>query len=174
MTEFFSALVQQEFLRTAVIAGVLASIGCGVIGSYVVVKRISFLAGGIAHAVLGGMGVALFYGLDPMSGALAAAVVAELVIGLVKLHLRQQEDTLIGAMWAVGMAVGIGSGLVFAGILFVSSFQQQDDAARAHAAHTADTQRSIDNPIALQQKPSFVRQAFQVLPPGVLDPLMVN
>lgn len=107
MTDFVAALVQHEFLQTAVIAGVLASIGCGVIGSYVVVKRITFLAGGIAHAVLGGMGAALFYGVDPLNGALAAAVIAAIVIGLVKLHLRQHEDTTIGAMWAVGMAVGI-------------------------------------------------------------------
>ena len=107
MTEFFAALARYEFLQTAVLAGLLASIACGVMGSYVVVKRITFLAGGIAHAVLGGLGAALFYGTDPMNGALVAAIAAAIVIGLVKLHLRQNEDTLIGAMWAVGMAVGI-------------------------------------------------------------------
>ncbi len=105
--EFLTALGQQTFLQTAVIAGLLASLGCGVIGTFVVVKRIAFLAGGIAHAVLGGMGAALYFGLDPLAGALAAAVLFALLIGWVRLHWQAQEDTLIGALWAIGMALGI-------------------------------------------------------------------
>ena len=107
MTEFFTALAEHGFLQSAVIAGLLASIGCGVIGTYVVVKRIAFLAGGIAHSVLGGMGAALYYGYDPQAGALAAAVAAALLIGWVRMNWKAQEDTLIGALWAIGMAVGI-------------------------------------------------------------------
>jgi zinc transport system permease protein len=107
MSEFLDALFQHSFLQYALMAGVLASIGCGVMGSYVVVKRVGFLAGGISHAVLGGMGVALFYGADPVVGALAAALVAALLIGWISLRWRQQEDTLIGALWAIGMAIGI-------------------------------------------------------------------
>jgi zinc transport system permease protein len=107
MPEFFSALVQQGFLQSALLAGLLASIGCGVMGSYVVVKRIAFLAGGIAHSVLGGMGAAVYYGFDPLTGALVAAVLSALLIGWVRLQWRTQEDTLIGALWAIGMAVGI-------------------------------------------------------------------
>ncbi len=107
MAEFFHALASQPFLQYALIAGLLASIGCGVVGSYVVVKRITFIAGGIAHTVLGGMGAAVYYGFDPMAGALFAAVAAALLIGWVRLYLRAQEDTLIGALWAIGMAVGI-------------------------------------------------------------------
>jgi zinc transport system permease protein len=107
MPEFFSALVQQGFLQSALLAGLLASIGCGVMGSYVVVKRIAFLAGGIAHSVLGGMGAAVYYGFDPLAGALVAAVLSALLIGWVRLQWRTQEDTLIGALWAIGMAVGI-------------------------------------------------------------------
>ena len=76
MTEFLAALARYEFLQIAVLAGLLASIACGVMGSYVVVKRITFLAGGIAHAVLGGLGAALFHGTDPMNGALVAAIAA--------------------------------------------------------------------------------------------------
>jgi zinc transport system permease protein len=76
-------------------------------GTYVVVKRIAFLAGGIAHSVLGGMGAAVHYGFHPLGGALAAAVGAALLIGWVRLRWRAQEDTLIGALWAIGMAVGI-------------------------------------------------------------------
>jgi zinc transport system permease protein len=107
LNEFLAALADQSFLRTALLAGLLASIGCGVIGTYVVVKRIAFLAGGISHSVLGGMGAALYYGFDPLLGALIAAVVSALVIGAVRLGWQAQEDTLIGAIWAIGMAVGI-------------------------------------------------------------------
>ncbi|MCU0832940.1 MAG: metal ABC transporter permease [Chromatiaceae bacterium] len=107
MAEFFQALASQPFLQTALIAGLLASLGCGVAGTFVVVKRITFLAGGIAHSVLGGMGAALYYGLDPLAGALVAAVVSALLIGWVRLAWRTQEDTLIGALWAIGMAVGV-------------------------------------------------------------------
>lgn len=107
MTEFYQALSQHAFLQTAVLAAVLASIGCGMIGTYVVVKRIAFIAGGIAHAVLGGMGAAVYYGLDPLSGAAAAAIVAALIIGWVHLHWQVHEDTLISALWASGMAIGI-------------------------------------------------------------------
>ncbi len=105
--EFFQALTQHAFLQHALLGGLLASIGCGVMGSYVVVKRIGFLAGGIAHAVLGGMGAAFFFGAEPMYGALIAAIIVALLIGWVTLGWRQQEDTLISAMWAVGMAAGI-------------------------------------------------------------------
>jgi zinc transport system permease protein len=107
MGEFFEALLAHGFLQNAVLAGILASVACGIVGTYVVVKRIGFLAGGIAHAVLGGMGVAYYYGRDPVSGALAAALIAAVVIGWIHLRWNQQEDTLIGAIWATGMAIGI-------------------------------------------------------------------
>lgn len=104
---FFNALLEHPFLQAAVLAGLLASVGCGVIGSYVVVKRIAFIAGGIAHSVLGGMGAALYFGYDPLAGALLAAIAAALLIGWIRLQWRAQEDTLISALWAIGMAVGI-------------------------------------------------------------------
>ena len=107
MTEFLDALMQHAFLRHALIGGLLASLGCGVIGSYVVVRRIGFLAGGIAHSVLGGMGAALYFGFDPIIAAFVTAIVAALIIGLVTLHGREKEDTLIAALWAAGMAIGI-------------------------------------------------------------------
>jgi len=107
MNEFLSALPDHDFLRTALLAGLLASIGCGVMGSFVVVKRITFLAGGIAHSVLGGMGAAIYFGFDPRLGALIAAIISALIIGGVRLAWRTREDTLIGAIWAIGMAVGI-------------------------------------------------------------------
>lgn len=107
MAEFLTALATYGFLQSALIAGLLASVGCGVIGTFVVVKRIAFMAGGIAHSVLGGMGAALYFGVDPFLGALIAAILSALLIGAVRLSWKTQEDTLIGALWAIGMAVGV-------------------------------------------------------------------
>lgn len=105
--EFLTAFSQQTFLQTALVAGLLASIGTGVVGAFVVVKRLTFLAGGIAHSVLGGMGAAVYFGFDPFLGALGAAILSALLIGWVRLAWQAQEDTLIGALWAIGMAIGI-------------------------------------------------------------------
>jgi len=116
MLEFFQALRDPDiaFLRYALSAGLLAGIAFGIIGSYVVVKRISYLAGAIAHCVLGGIGAALYlqqvHGLvwaDPMLGALFAALTAALIIGLVSIYAKEREDTVISALWVLGMAVGI-------------------------------------------------------------------
>ena len=111
--EFISAVAEFPFLRSALAAGVLAGIACGVIGSYVVVRRITYIAGAIAHCVLAGLGVARWlqvvhgWSISPQLGAVAAAVAAAVVIGLISLHAREREDTIIGAVWAIGMAVGI-------------------------------------------------------------------
>jgi zinc transport system permease protein len=105
--EFFSTLLEHQFLQTALAAGLLASVGCGIMGTYVVVKRISFIAGGIAHAVLAGMGAAYFFNQSPLLGAVTAALIASWIIGWVNLRWRQNADTLIAALWSVGMAIGI-------------------------------------------------------------------
>ena len=107
MSEFLSALSQESFLQMAVLAGLLASLGCGLIGTFVVVKRITFIAGGIAHSVLAGMGAAAYFGFDPLPGALLAAVISALLIGWIRLNWEAQEDTLIGVLWATGMAIGL-------------------------------------------------------------------
>jgi len=105
--EFFEVLMSQSFLQYALLSGILASIGCGIMGTYVVVKQISFLAGGIAHSVLAGMGIAYFFGKDPLFGAIISAIIAALLIGWIKLKWRQGEDIIIAAVWAIGMAIGI-------------------------------------------------------------------
>lgn len=107
LSGFFGALAQYPFLQYALAAILLSNIGCGIVGSYVVVKRIGFLAGGIAHAVLGGVGAALYFGFDATAGALLAAVASALLIGWVSLRWREREDTLVSALWTVGMALGI-------------------------------------------------------------------
>jgi len=115
MGEFFTALQQQTFLQYALLTGILAGVACGVVGTYVVTRRITYIAGGIAHSVLGGLGAAQYcrtvFGwtwLNPLYGAVVAALLAALVIGCVSLwSATQREDTVIGAVWAIGMAVGI-------------------------------------------------------------------
>lgn len=96
------------------VVGILAGISCGVVGSYVVVRRITYIAGGIAHCVLGGIGAARYMQivhhwewLDPLYGAVAAGFMAAMLIGLVSLRAKEREDTVIGAIWSVGMAAGI-------------------------------------------------------------------
>jgi len=114
VSEFFSAFVEFDFLRHAVLAGVLASVASGIVGTYVVTRRITVIAGSLAHSVLGGMGIAYWahtvHGLtwlQPLHGALVAAVVAALVIGTVRQRGTEREDTAISALWALGMAVGV-------------------------------------------------------------------
>ncbi len=107
MSEFITALLNYSFMQHALIACLLASIGCGIIGTYVVVKKVGFLAGGIAHSVLAGMGMAYYFGGSPLIGAMVAALVAAILIGWINLRWHQHEDVLIAAFWSVGMAIGI-------------------------------------------------------------------
>ncbi len=114
MLEFLHAVGQYRFLQYALLAGLLSGVACGVVGTYVVTRRISYIAGGIAHCVLAGMGAARYcstvYGwtwLSPLHGATVAALGAAAIIGVVSLRAKQREDTVIGALWAVGMAVGV-------------------------------------------------------------------
>lgn len=114
MSEFIKDLFKYTFMQYALLTGVLASVACGVIGTYVVVRRITYIAGGIAHCVLGGIGAALYLQhvrgwnwLDPLYGAVVAALIAALIIGYVSLRWKQREDTVISALWAAGMATGI-------------------------------------------------------------------
>ncbi|UCE24415.1 MAG: metal ABC transporter permease [Candidatus Zixiibacteriota bacterium] len=114
MGEFVHAVFNHSFMLNALLTGVLASVACGVVGTYVVTRRITYIAGGIAHSVLGGLGVARYLSiveewawLQPMHGAVVAALIASIVIGWVSLRAREREDTVIGAIWAIGMAVGI-------------------------------------------------------------------
>ncbi|MDW7644433.1 MAG: metal ABC transporter permease [Desulfuromonadales bacterium] len=107
MDTFLEAALNQTFLQNALIGGLLASVACGIVGSFVVVKRIGYIAGGIAHAVLGGMGIAYYFGYSPIGGAIVAALLSAGVIGWINLHWKQQEDTIISALWSVGMATGV-------------------------------------------------------------------
>lgn len=111
---FFEVLARSPLLQAALASGLLASIAAGVIGSYVVVRRITYIAGGIAHCVLAGLGAAYYlqnewgwHWCDPILGATVVALASAMLIGWVSLKAKQREDTVIGALWAIGTAVGV-------------------------------------------------------------------
>ncbi len=116
MTEFLAALSDPNlpFFRYALLTGIFASLPFGIIGTFVVVRRISYIAGAIAHCVLGGIGLGLYLEravgvtwFGPMQGAVLVALLAAVVLALVSRYASQREDSVIGALWAVGMATGL-------------------------------------------------------------------
>ncbi len=116
MSGFLQALANPSipFVRNALIGSVLAAFLFGILGSLVTVRRIAGLAGAISHTVLGGVGLALFLAsrgapkwVSPMLGALVFAILAALLISIVSLKAKQREDTVINALWAIGMSLGV-------------------------------------------------------------------
>lgn len=114
MMSFIEALSTNPLLLAAVIAGLASSVASGIIGSYVVVKRIVFISGSISHSVLSGIGFCLWLEraqgiewISPLQGALVAGILSALIIGWMHLYYRQREDSVIAALWSIGMAVGI-------------------------------------------------------------------
>ncbi len=111
---FIETLIASPVLQMAVLAAIGASFASGIIGSYVVVKRIVSLSGSIAHSVLSGLGAALWlqrvHGwewLHPIYGAFASGIISALIIGWVHLYYREREDAIIAMIWSVGMATGV-------------------------------------------------------------------
>ena len=100
-------VLQYEFMQNALIAGLLAAIACGIVGVYVVVKRLVFISGGIAHTSFGGIGLGYLLGINPVLGAMFFTITSALGMGLVTKRTKLSEDTTIGIMWATGMALGI-------------------------------------------------------------------
>lgn len=116
MNEFLAALMDPSlpFIRYAFITGILASIPFGIIGTYVVVRRISYIAGAISHCILGGIGIGLYLQnavgvswFTPLYGAVIVALLAAVVLSLVSVLAKQREDSVIGALWASGMGIGL-------------------------------------------------------------------
>ncbi|MFO7715835.1 metal ABC transporter permease [Desulfosarcina sp.] len=99
--------LQFEFMRNALAAGLLASIICGIMGTLVVVNRIVFLSGGIAHAAYGGIGLAFYFNLPYLAGTLGFSLAAATIMAAVTLKAKHRADTIIGVIWALGMACGI-------------------------------------------------------------------
>lgn len=114
MSEFFEAVQTIPLIRYALLAGVVSSLIFGVVGSFVVTRRIGYIAAAIAHGMLGGIGAAIYFGrtydlpwLTPTFGAVVSSLLFAGIIGWVSLRSRDREDTIIGAIWAFGMAAGI-------------------------------------------------------------------
>ncbi|WPD24680.1 MAG: metal ABC transporter permease [Candidatus Electrothrix aestuarii] len=115
MTELLAALLDPDlpFLRYALITGLLASVSFGIIGTFVVVRRISYIAGAISHCVLAGIGGGLYLQnvvgipwITPVRGAAIVALLAALILARVSKKTGQREDSIIGALWAGGMSIG--------------------------------------------------------------------
>ena len=100
-------ILQYEFMRNGFYAAILVSIACGIVGTFVVIKRIVFISGGITHAAFGGIGLGYFLGLNPVLVAIPFSLFSALGIGLMNKKVEVTEDSAIGMLWAVGMAIGI-------------------------------------------------------------------
>lgn len=100
-------ILEYDFIQNALIAGILISIAAGIMGSLVVVNKITFLTGGIAHSSYGGIGIAIYLGLPVLFGATVFAVITAIIIAILTLNNRNRADAIIGMMWAFGMAIGI-------------------------------------------------------------------
>lgn len=100
-------ILEYEFMRHALLAGLLAAVACGIIGVYVVVNRMVFISGGVSHSSFGGIGLGYYLGINPVLGALFFTVASALGMGLMTRRTKLPEDTAIGVLWVMGMAVGI-------------------------------------------------------------------
>ncbi len=114
MSTFIKDLLELPFLQNAILAGILCSIGSGIVGTYVVLRRITYIAAAISHCVLGGLGAAKYFSvvynlpwLKPVYGAIIMALLSALVIGWISLKAKEREDSIISALWAVGMSMGV-------------------------------------------------------------------
>ena len=104
--DFFYEIFRYEYLMNALLAAVFAGITCGIVGTYVVARRMVFLCGGVTHASFGGLGIAVYMGANPIAGAMVFAVLSALGIEWAGDRGRIREDSAIGIIWSVGMAVG--------------------------------------------------------------------
>ncbi len=100
-------LLKYSFMQNAVVSCFFTVIICAVAGTLVVVNRNVFITGGVAHASYGGIGFALWAGFSPLLGALGVAVLAGVLLGLMRQRYAEKADALVSALWAAGMAAGI-------------------------------------------------------------------
>lgn len=103
---FIVDIFEYHYLANAVIACILSGITCGIVGTYIVARRMVFLCGGITHASFGGLGIAFYMGINPLWGALTFAVLSSLGIEYASNKTKIREDSAIGLMWGIGMAIG--------------------------------------------------------------------
>jgi zinc transport system permease protein len=107
MSESLFDLFQYSFFTNSLLAALLASITCGIAGTYIVARRMVFISGGITHASFGGIGIAWFMGLNPVAGAAVFSILSAIGIEFVSSRTNVREDSAIGILWSLGMALGI-------------------------------------------------------------------
>ena len=107
MSESIFNLFHYSFFTNSLLAALLASITCGIAGTYIVARRMVFISGGITHASFGGIGIAYFLGLNPVLGAAVFSILSAMGIEFVASRSNIREDSAIGILWSLGMAVGI-------------------------------------------------------------------
>ncbi|MHC1625672.1 MAG: metal ABC transporter permease [Methermicoccaceae archaeon] len=112
-TEYFGSMIEMieileyTFMRNALLAAVMVSIACGIVGTYVVTKRIVFISGGISHTSFGGIGLGYLIGVSPILTAIPFSILSALGIGIISKEGKLSEDTAIGILWAMGMSLGV-------------------------------------------------------------------
>ncbi len=99
--------IQYQFFQNALIISVLASLAAGMIGTYIVVKRISLISGSIAHAAFGGLGISYYLGYNPLFGGVIFSLISAVIIALFRKKSKNRLDTLLSFLWATGMAIGL-------------------------------------------------------------------
>ncbi len=102
-----TGILEYGFMQNAFMAAILVSVACGLVGTYVVVKRIVFISGGISHAAFGGIGMGYFLGVNPILAAIPFSIISALIMGITSKKVKISEDTAIGILWSLGMAIGI-------------------------------------------------------------------
>ncbi len=102
-----SELLEYKFIVNSLLAGILASVSCGIIGTYIVTRRMVFLSGGITHSSFGGIGIGYYLGFNPIIFAAIFGVFSALGIEFISKRSNIREDSVIGILWSFGMAVGI-------------------------------------------------------------------
>lgn len=101
------AILKYNFLQNAIMAAILASVVCGVIGTYIMEKKLVMMSGGIAHTAFGGIGLGYFLRVEPIFTALGVSVLAAVAVAAVKRKAMTDSDLLIGMFWSLGMALGV-------------------------------------------------------------------
>ena len=100
-------LLEFTFFRHALLGSLFASIACGIIGTYIVTRRLVFISGGITHASFGGIGIGLYTGISPLLSAAIFSVLSAFGVEWLSKHKDMREDSAIAVFWTFGMAVGI-------------------------------------------------------------------
>ncbi|HWR29393.1 MAG TPA: metal ABC transporter permease, partial [Negativicutes bacterium] len=101
------AILKYNFLQNAIMAAILASVVCGIVGTYIMEKKLVMMSGGIAHAAFGGIGLGYFLKVEPMLTALGVSVLASVSVAALKRKAMTDSDLLIGMFWSLGMALGV-------------------------------------------------------------------